>query len=77
LDPLAKPSLSESMPDIENNKPSREKRSPHTVGVSTNRESFDNEPIQAERLLEATKLEAIKMEARPTTPEASRFAVSS
>jgi hypothetical protein len=74
LDPLVKPSLKESMPDTENNNQVTRKEAP--TAVSTNQESFENEPIQAERSLEAAQLEATKMEARPTTPEASPFAGS-
>jgi hypothetical protein len=76
-DPLAKPSLSEGMPDIEeNNQAMMATRKQAPAPVSTSHESSDNEPIQGGRLWEAAQLEATEMETRPTTPEALRFAES-
>jgi hypothetical protein len=73
---LAKPSLREGTPDIENNNQVMATKKQAPAPVSTIQESFDNEPIEGGRLWEAAQLEATKMEARPTTSESSRFAES-
>jgi hypothetical protein len=78
--PLSKSIFSEGMPDNDNQAATRmaaRKQAPAPISTLTNQEeSFDNEPMQGGRLWEAAQLEATIIEARPTSPEASRFAES-
>ena len=74
--------MTEGMPDIENNNVMKmtasRKQAPTPVSKTNQdkKESFDDEPTQGGHLWEAAQLEANKTEARPTTPESSRFAES-